>query len=348
MKNKIFSLFLMLSLSTWISMQKASAQVSVSFKIFYDELSPHGYWVDYPTYGYVWVPNVGDGFTPYATNGYWVFTDEGWAWVSNYSWGWAPFHYGRWYVDPTYGYMWMPDDLWGPGWVTWRMSEGYYGWAPIGPGVGYDVTYNNWRFVKSGYFGRTDIDNYYVSTKNNVTIINNTTVINKGPDKAQVEKHLGKTITPIVIKEIRKPGQSLSNGQLEIYKPKLQNNLSGPKPAPTKLTDLKEIKTSGQKPSETPINKIKQPNKQKPSQPKQTNPPKGLKEASRLSKINRHRTRVEKRNSNSLLLNNIPVSYRSTNQNPNKIIHQKIQEAINIRINSFTIGQARLSQHKQI
>ena len=27
------------------------------------------------------------GFTPYSTNGYWVFTNEGWTWVSDYSWG---------------------------------------------------------------------------------------------------------------------------------------------------------------------------------------------------------------------------------------------------------------------
>src|SRR5665647_1119392 len=102
MKNKILfiSLLLMFNISTCLTIQKASAQVSVSFQVFYDELSPYGYWVDNPDYGYVWVPNVAPGFTPYGSNGYWVFTNEGWTWVSNYPWGWAPFHYGRWFYDP--------------------------------------------------------------------------------------------------------------------------------------------------------------------------------------------------------------------------------------------------------
>ena len=65
----------------------------VSYQTFYDELSPHGRWIDYPQYGYVWVPNAGPSFRPYSTNGHWVWTDGyQWMWVSNYSWGWAPFH----------------------------------------------------------------------------------------------------------------------------------------------------------------------------------------------------------------------------------------------------------------
>jgi len=63
-------------------------------QVFYDELSRYGRWVDYPDYGYVWVPNVGDDFRPYATNGNWVYSDYGWTWASDYDWGWATFHYG--------------------------------------------------------------------------------------------------------------------------------------------------------------------------------------------------------------------------------------------------------------
>ena len=68
----------------------------VSYQTFYDELSPHGRWIDNPQHGYVWVPNAGRDFRPYSTNGHWVYTDNyEWMWVSDYSWGWAPFHYGR-------------------------------------------------------------------------------------------------------------------------------------------------------------------------------------------------------------------------------------------------------------
>ena len=115
----------------------------LAIQVFYDDLSPYGTWVDNPNYGYVWLPDVDAGFTPYATNGYWVFTDEGWTWVSNYPWGWAPFHYGRWYTDAIYGPIWIPDNEWGPGWVSWRRSEDYYGWAPMGPGVSISMAYGN-------------------------------------------------------------------------------------------------------------------------------------------------------------------------------------------------------------
>ncbi|MEI9910707.1 MAG: hypothetical protein WDO71_14150 [Bacteroidota bacterium] len=36
----------------------------VSYQAFYDELSPHGRWIDYPEYGYVWAPNDINGFPP--------------------------------------------------------------------------------------------------------------------------------------------------------------------------------------------------------------------------------------------------------------------------------------------
>src|SRR6266567_1899101 len=59
------------------------------YQEFYDQLSPYGNWIDYPGYGYVFMPNVEPDFKPYSTNGHWVYTDEGWTWASDYSWGWA-------------------------------------------------------------------------------------------------------------------------------------------------------------------------------------------------------------------------------------------------------------------
>src|SRR4030081_1206377 len=41
----------------------------VSYQSFYDQLSPYGQWIDDPGYGYVWMPEVGPDFKPYATNG---------------------------------------------------------------------------------------------------------------------------------------------------------------------------------------------------------------------------------------------------------------------------------------
>src|SRR5690242_258030 len=58
----------------------------VSYQTFYDQLSPYGQWIEDPEYGYVWMPNAGADFKPYATSGHWVYTDEGWAWDSDYPW----------------------------------------------------------------------------------------------------------------------------------------------------------------------------------------------------------------------------------------------------------------------
>ena len=33
------------------------------------------------------MPNVDAGFSPYRTNGHWVYTEVGWTWFSDYFWG---------------------------------------------------------------------------------------------------------------------------------------------------------------------------------------------------------------------------------------------------------------------
>jgi len=296
-KIRIFSLLIFIVIGAWMAPQKASAQNgSVSFQVFYDELSPYGTWIDSPEYGYVWVPDVAPGFTPYATNGYWVFTVDGWTWISNYAWGWAPFHYGRWYTDPYYGPMWVPDNQWGPGWVTWRRSGDYYGWAPIGPGIsieiaygnGYNLPFNQWTFVRDRDFGRRNINNYYVNNSNNITIINNSVVINNvqvdrtrnvrynaGPERVEVERRAGKKFATVAIKETSRPGQKMSNNQLQIYRPMVQKDVpSQRKPAPARVVDIKEVKPPAergnkaqpQKPYQTTKD---QPAKQQPTPPQQ-------------------------------------------------------------------------------
>lgn len=259
---KGIAFFLLFAIAAYLTPPKTSAQgVYVTFQVFYDELSPYGMWVDLNNYGYVWVPDLGPGFIPYSTNGYWLYTDYGWTWVSYYPWGWGPFHYGRWLYSPIYGEVWVPGYEWGPGWVIWRSSDIYYGWAPMGPGSYYNVPYSQWTFVNCNYLGSTNINNYYISNTNNTTIINNTTVINNyrkdntrhvtynaGPVIAEVEKHVGKKITPAIIKESSKPGESVSNNQLQLYRPMIKKTgNAGPKPVPSKAVNVKDMKTMDQR-----------------------------------------------------------------------------------------------------
>jgi len=176
-KIVIVVLFIMTS---GIFVTKVSAQQPyVSFQVFYDQLSPYGQWVDYPNYGYAWIPDAGSDFFPYSTSGYWLFTEYGWTWVSDFNWGWAPFHYGRWDYDNYYGWFWIPDYEWAPAWVSWRRAEGYYGWSPMRPGVTIsensqrDYNYHNdrWVFVRDRYIGKQNIHRYNVNKTKTIGLL---------------------------------------------------------------------------------------------------------------------------------------------------------------------------------
>ncbi len=243
-------------------------------QIFYDELSADGNWINYPDYGYVWQPNVEADFRPYATNGNWVYSDYGWTWVSNYSWGWAPFHYGRWFYDDNYGWLWMPGQEWAPAWVTWAQSGDYYGWAPVPPRVDYNSGWrpqnSDWNFVRARNISEANINNYVVkntvtvinrttiinnvtnnTTINNTTInnttvinnhINNTVIYNRGPKVAEVESLGNIKIQPVKISGSNKPGQSLNNNQLIVYRPVINKNTQqgNNKPSPQRVVQYKQ------------------------------------------------------------------------------------------------------------
>lgn len=266
---KVLTTFaIMINIAIMAVPQSAKAQVSVSFQVFYDDLSPYGNWVYYSNHGYVWIPDYGPDFVPYYSNGYWAYTNYGWTWVSYYRWGWAPFHYGRWAYDDIYGWFWIPDDVWGPAWVCWRTGPGYYGWVPLGPGISfalaiggsYNPPPNYWVFVNSTYMGSTNIYQYYSPRSSNSGFISNSQVVSNtyknnyiaGPKKEDVEKTGGVKVKEVSIKERDKPGQSMGGNELSIYKPEIKGKDENAKPA--KVTDLKEVKPvserKGQKSSE--------------------------------------------------------------------------------------------------
>jgi hypothetical protein len=112
-----------------------SETAGASYDIFYDRLQSDGQWLNEPTYGPVWQPNVAStdqNWRPY-TDGRWVYTDRGWTWTSNEKFGWATYHYGRWASLSERGWVWVPGNTWAPAWVSWRESDDYVGWAPLPP-----------------------------------------------------------------------------------------------------------------------------------------------------------------------------------------------------------------------
>lgn len=278
---RILTVLLVMNVSTWLAHPKASAQVAVSFQLFYDNLSPYGAWVENPSYGYVWVPSVGVGFSPYATSGHWVYTEYGWTWVSNYAWGWAPFHYGRWYFDPIYGWIWVPDTIWGPAWVAWNSAPGYYGWAPLEPGWDVDVVIvgrvrippERWIFVPDRDIDRDDIEHYYGPRTDNERILKDARVLDKthvdnsthakfisGPDPGDVQKRTGRPIQPVKIRQADRPEQKLNKDELVIYRPQVQKAaLNGEKPKPTKVVPMKEVKPMRERGAENQAKPAKSP-----------------------------------------------------------------------------------------
>ncbi|MBA4053698.1 MAG: hypothetical protein C0490_03205 [Marivirga sp.] len=227
-----------------LSISASNAQGSVSLQVFYDELQPYGTWMQHGSYGYVWIPRVDRGFTPYASNGYWINTEYGNTWVSDYSWGWAPFHYGRWFYDDFYGWIWVPDTEWAPAWVAWRSGGGYYGWAPLMPGFGINVsfTYYNrlpnhyWNFVPYRYITYRTVYNHCVSRPHVVNIINNTTIITHnytdnrrrtyftGPTRSEMERTGRTRVDVYKVNDRSRPGRTeIDRGTASFYKPEIDN-----------------------------------------------------------------------------------------------------------------------------
>jgi hypothetical protein len=246
-------------------------QPGLTYSVFYETLRPYGSWMDHPRFGFVWVPNVEPGFFPYGTNGYWLYTDMGWTWYSYYSWGWGPFHYGRWFYDPFYGWAWVPGYQWSCAWVVWRYSDGYYGWAPIGPGIsqsfafsdGYYLPHTHWRFIQNRNMGRKDVDHYFAGFGGYMDYLRNSKLIqniredvkNKinyhaGPPLSEVEKATKKSWQSSRIASMEKPGQQMKGQELYIYKPEISERSSQSKPnkverwngkAPEDLIELNQI-----------------------------------------------------------------------------------------------------------
>jgi len=197
---------------------------AADYSLFYEQLSPHGDWLDVEGYGYAWRPRLAAqaSWRPYM-DGRWMWSDHGWAWDSREPFGWACYHYGRWVRVSRHGWVWIPGREWAPAWVSWRTGPDYIGWAPLPPGPGLNVTVishdcdvryglspSSYFFIQSSYFGRssytsiglsiTNVTRIFASTVNVTSI----TVVNQsqsrffahrgGPDRAWLERRLGSPV----------------------------------------------------------------------------------------------------------------------------------------------------------
>ncbi|HTI58758.1 DUF6600 domain-containing protein [Mucilaginibacter sp.] len=257
--NKIWGIGLLIMATVLLAPKSSMAQDEgyVTDQQFYDDLEPYGTWVSDPQYGDVWIPDASDDFRPYATNGHWVVTEYGNTWVSDYSWGWAPFHYGRWRYDDYYGWEWVPGHTWAPAWVTWRHGGGYYGWAPLTPGVsisvsfgsGYNVPDNYWVCAPEAYITSPRIYSYYAPRTRVVNIIHNTTIINNtyvhnnvtyvsGPRVADIRRVThNNNVRVYNVSNTGRPGTtSVRNNTINIYRPAIRK---APDARPARVVDAR-------------------------------------------------------------------------------------------------------------
>ncbi len=233
---------------------------------FFDSLAPYGAWIDYPAYGYVWVPyGTRYGWRPY-TNGRWLWTSHGWTWISRYEWGWAPFHYGRWSWDVSLGWFWVPGHIWGPAWVTWRSGGAYIGWAPLPPdvefvfGVGirtlpYPIPDTFWIFVDGRHFMHSGIYSYVLPVERNYTIVRNTitktnlldrnrVIINEGIDVETVNRLTKTKVSKYEVLDSKDPrSTTVRVGEIQVYRPRIRENEKATPRTVLKVEEAKEAVT---------------------------------------------------------------------------------------------------------
>ncbi len=260
---------------------KAQADTEVSIDLFYDNLSPHGSWIEVADYGYCFQPSVAvsnSDWRPYS-DGYWAYTDLGWTWVSYEDFGWATYHYGRWANLDSFGWVWVPGYEWGPAWVSWRTGGDYVGWAPLPPQRG-EVVYEGtaitnqvdiqfgigplyYNFVDIRYIGEPVLRGRILPPSRNVTIINNTVnvtnitynnsvVYNYGPDYNRLNQYSTRPVQRLSIQRETAAGGNLGQGrkgnfnrvsgnQLTVVAPRIQKSQQRVAP--------KQVKTKVEKPT---------------------------------------------------------------------------------------------------
>lgn len=224
----------------------SSVRVDVAF---YDALSPYGDWYRLDVEGWIWVPaDVPAGWRPY-TFGTWVYSTWGWTWVSEWTWGWAPFHYGRWLRHPRYGWAWVPGYVWAPAWVTWRVGDGWVGWAPLPPHARWDprngrllgdvrVGVEWWTFVPDHRVTDSHLRSHLIPGPDRPALLETTrqvtryeavdgrTVRERGLEPGTLERSTGIAIPRYQVEDGRRPAAADTrprDGRVTVYRPEVRD-----------------------------------------------------------------------------------------------------------------------------
>jgi hypothetical protein len=126
------------------------------------EFDTSGRWEKDSTYGFVWVPVVARGWSPYS-NGRWIWQANDYVWLPYDPW-YAPFHFGRWSWRANVGWFWIAPQgraYWSPGYVGWSVVGNEVSWVPLG---------HNEVYYGYGDYGPGTV-NVHATTTVNITAI---------------------------------------------------------------------------------------------------------------------------------------------------------------------------------
>ena len=185
------------------------------------ELAWNGEWIDTGEYGRVWRPtHVNDDWQPYLY-GRWVWTRAGWAWASDEPFGWAVYHYGRWAWSPAVGWMWVPGRTWAPAWVSWRWTDGYAAWCPLGPRSVIVDRPALWVVVPTRHF-LEPVRHYVVPRPQRQALpLPSRPGPRAGPAVTVVERAIGRTVRPLAIGHAANPSAARTGpGSVDFYRPR--------------------------------------------------------------------------------------------------------------------------------
>ena len=115
----------------------------------------------------------------------WVHSKQfGWYFDDKTPWGQIIHHFGRWAHDAQMGWVWVPGSEFSPGWVVWRTSKDYIGWAPMLPEQDIQTasaaTFDNsdeWLFMDVAKFGKPCAGDVLVPAVQIVPILQKTTYV---------------------------------------------------------------------------------------------------------------------------------------------------------------------------
>lgn len=148
-------------------------------------LSKFGNFVQHSQYGEVWVPTATPlGWHPYPPC-QWVRSQHfGWYFDDKTDWGQFIHHYGRWTHDQQLGWVWIAGNDFSPGWVVWRTSKDYVGWAPMVPDQDVETvtieTFNSndqWLFMSTDKFSGNCSGDALVPLKEVQVVLEKTTYV---------------------------------------------------------------------------------------------------------------------------------------------------------------------------